>query len=482
MLKLNLNDKELFGNDAGEDEKQDILDSYFIDLEDFDDFYDISNTLSVVSARKGMGKSSLLSRLEYRLQNTAGDCPIIIRTTGNSLLGLGNFDKKDATFLENYWKQIICKKINIEIGKNIGLALSDSSISMVEAAELEGIKNKNIIGALLARIKGKIPGLGVETKTSIPANWEALLTTYKDKHKDGNIWLLIDDIDAKYLDNDEYQNRVGSFFSAIRSLSKDVNGLIIRTTVRTDVWCNLRHLEDLDKWEQYILEIKWTKRQLRNMLAKRIKSYVMRNYPNQPEAKFTIENDYEKLYELVFFSKIRWSGRDQPPFEPINVLANKRPRWMGQLCRMAGKQAHKGQVKIGYKQIDQVLEEFGKLRISDLVKEHKHQFAELVKLIDAFRAGNREYNYNDLIVRIYDKYVAVVKDEKVPSIDGTDYSSLKQLSEFLYRIGFISKSHGDGVHFTHFSDNPDLFETEENFANNIIWAVHPSYRAYLNIK
>lgn len=111
MIEVNLRDKKLFGNEAGEDEDLEVLNSYYIDNDDFYDFFDLDNPLSVVNARKGMGKSALLSRLEYKLKNEEEySKPIVIRVTGNELLGLGDFSSKDQAYLENYWKRIICKK------------------------------------------------------------------------------------------------------------------------------------------------------------------------------------------------------------------------------------------------------------------------------------------------------------------------------------------------------------------------------------
>lgn len=66
MLSMNLKEKKVFGNDAGEDEALEIPNAYYIDNTDFDDFFEFEEKLSVVSARKVMGKSALLSRLEYR--------------------------------------------------------------------------------------------------------------------------------------------------------------------------------------------------------------------------------------------------------------------------------------------------------------------------------------------------------------------------------------------------------------------------------
>ena len=245
MASINLKDKKLFGNEAGEDESLEVLNSYYIDHRDFECFFDVDEKLSIVSARKGMGKSALLSRLQYKLQRDACyNSPIIIRVKGNALLGLGNFKGDDHSYLENYWKQIICKRIIVEIGNRIGCALTSNEMSMVELSELDGLKSKNLIGGLISRVKGKIPLVGAEIKSSLPENLDALLQNYQDENANSNVWLLIDDIDAKFENTPENQAKVGSFFSAIRALSFELKNLNIRTTVRSDVWSCLRHLED----------------------------------------------------------------------------------------------------------------------------------------------------------------------------------------------------------------------------------------------
>ncbi|WP_200862047.1 hypothetical protein, partial [Pseudogulbenkiania ferrooxidans] len=71
---------------------------------------------------------------------------------------LGDFQGKDQAYLENYWKRIILKRIAIEIGANIGIAATDDAMSLVEAAEYEGFKQKNIIGSIISRIKLSLGG------------------------------------------------------------------------------------------------------------------------------------------------------------------------------------------------------------------------------------------------------------------------------------------------------------------------------------
>ncbi|MDO9164315.1 MAG: hypothetical protein Q8Q45_08485 [Methylococcaceae bacterium] len=486
MVFINLKDKTLFGNEAGEDEDLDLLNSYYIDHEDFEDFFNKDVRLNIVSARKGMGKSALLSRLEFKLKNDdIYSSPIIIRVKGNDLLGLGDFVDKDQAYLENYWKQIICKKVILEIGNSIGFALTSDEMSIIEIAELEGIKSKNIVGGLISRIKGKIPLVGTELKNTIPNNLESLLNNYQEKNDNSKVWILIDDIDAKFQNNDKYQSRVGSFFSAIRALAFGLNNLNIRATVRSDVWSCLRHLEDLDKMEQYIIDIFWSKRHMRDILANKILAYIKRTSPESDEAKFKLKSDYNKLLDLVFKSPIIWrNNSDVKLFEAISAFSNRRPRWMAQLCRMAASKAksNPNARKIDLEHINNILEEFGKNRKNDLIKEHQHQFDELSILIDAFRATDKEFKYSNINKILQDNFIKERKVDEIPNVDGSKYCNPEDFGNFIYKLGLISRVHDDGKKFTHFSDDPDLYRSIENRNDNITWSIHPSYRTFLNIR
>lgn len=483
MVSINIKDKDLFGNDAGEDENIEILNSYYVDNPDFDDFFDTSIRLNVVSARKGMGKSAMISRMTSKI--TSDKSSIVIRVTGNSLLGLGDFQGQDQAYLENYWKRIIYKKIILEIGSFIGFAFTSDEMSMVEMAELEGMKNKKIVDSLLSLIRRKLSFVSAELKQSFPDNPEELLKNYQEQYQDSSVWLLIDDIDAKYKDTEDYQTRVGSFFSAIRSLAFDMNNLNIRASVRSDVWSNLRRLEDLDKWEQYIVEIFWTKRQLRDMLANRILSYIKRQFPEASEAKLNINRDYNQLFGFVFNTPIRW--REDPNasiFDAVYSFSNKRPRWMGQLCRMAADQTKKNSLrnkKIDLEYMNQILEKYGQNRKNDLIKEHQHQFNELDKLIDSFRANNKTYTRSTLASLFEGNLIRGRPAISIPEIDGKVYTTLDDLGEFSYKIGLISKLHDNGKNFTHFTDDPDLYRSNENFKDEVTWSVHIAYRVFLNI-
>ena len=106
--------------------------------------------LRIGMSRKGMGKSALLSKLAYSLpRSTEGVKHVVIQTTGADLAGLGTFPEPDFALLQNYWKQILCARFNLELGKRIGVAFGDTRMALVENAEISGFRGKNLVGSLI---------------------------------------------------------------------------------------------------------------------------------------------------------------------------------------------------------------------------------------------------------------------------------------------------------------------------------------------
>jgi hypothetical protein len=481
--QLDLADGELFGNDAGEDEIPTILASYFVDQPAFERFLSTTERLQVARSRKGMGKSALLAKLAYDLQNR--DC-IVIQTTGSELYGIQEPTGLDFMSLQNYWKRVMCARINFELGKNLGFAFSDRSMALVEAAEVAGYKDRNIIGALLQRIKfGRIP---IEI---IKQNHDhtQLLKHAADSLSGYDVWVLVDDIDSTFVNSDEMRAKTSTFFSACRSLVRDIPNLKIRGSVRTDVWTSLRKNEDLDKFEQYVTDIKWTRNELMRILSKKILSYFERHFPEFARSKgLDYRKDAEELIGFVFNRRLRWGKSQVLPFQPVGILSAKRPRWMAQLCRLAGMHAaRQNRTRIETHDISQVMEGFGRMRLDDLYKEHDHQFADLQKLIETFFHGETRYSTKALLDRIGKGYVLAVGASAIPEVEGFRYKSPFQLAHFLFKIGFIlgrreHSDHSDFADFVSFEERPELLIDARNPDDGLMWEVYPSYRNILRTK
>lgn len=486
VLQLPLKDEELFGNDAGEDEDPDVLASYFVSKEAFEPFFSRDRRVSVVRSRKGMGKSAILSKLAYDLQTHGGD-DIVIHTTGSDLLGLAKFDTSDHQLLQLRWKQVLCARINLELGRRVGFAFSDTNMALVEAAEITGFKGRNLIGSLLARLSSKeIP---IEIKTPSAGDSVALLKRASEKFGAARVWLLVDDIDSTFIDTAEMAARTASFFSACRSVMKDVQGLNIRASVRTDVWTVLRTHEDLDKFEQYIIDLQWPAKELELILAKRIYAYIQRNLSDECSAwAWTPKENSDDLIKLVFASRVRWGNSSVPPFQPISIYAAGRPRWMTQLCRMSGVEASRVRSpRIGLSEINSVMREFGRYRLSDIYKEHLHQFSDLQKVVETFANGTRRYSTDAVLQKIAKSYVLRVGVAKIPPIDGFPYESPYQLAHLLFKVGFLLGRVGDPesattASFVRYDERPELLTSFLNPDDEMLWEIHPSYRTVLRIR
>ncbi len=157
---------------------------------------------------------------------------------------------------------------------------------------------------------------------------------------------------------------------------------------------------------------------------------------------------------------------------------------MGQLGRMAGKKAKENPraKKITLDHINFILLDFGKNRRDDLIKEHNHQFDELNNLIDSLRASQKEFTFSDIHVTLDDNFIRDRDAKDIPLIDGKPYVEPKDLGGFLYKLGLISRICDDRKTFTHFTDDPDLYNSIENSKDNITWSIHLAYREFLNIR
>lgn len=313
-FQLDFQDGTLFGNDAGEDEQPDVLASYFVDQFAFAPFLDRNVKLQIARSRKGMGKSALLSKLNYDLEFSGRDNTLVVRTTGTQLIDGPIPVFQNLLEAQSYWISHICSRINGALGSKIGFAFSDTQMSLVETAEISGLKGKNLVGSLISRMRlSKIP---IEV---LPATYnqnpDELLRRAAENLSDAQVWLLVDDIDASYVDSEQQQLLVSSFFSTCRFVAREMKGVNVRATVRSDVWANLRSNEDLDKCEQYVVDISWTKAELKMILAKKIFSWIKRK--TGTDLLFdhlALKEDTDSVIEYAFERTLKWGKHRVAPF------------------------------------------------------------------------------------------------------------------------------------------------------------------------
>jgi hypothetical protein len=315
-----------FGNEAGDDLSPKEIVNFFVEQKPFLEYLSPKNKILLATAKKGVGKSALIRWIEAKVPEIDNSGSLVIRVTGSDLVR-SCFKLTNTLSLPNDyirdWMVRICAIINRRIGAQLSIALTDDQIAMVESAELDGFKNRNILSALTERLTKLLPSIQ-KTKEQIPNEIE-ILKRFSDK----TVWFLVDDLDATYQRTKQENLELSTFFSACRYLSTQTNGIIFRATMRTDVWAMIRRYdESLDKFEQYVSDISWSQADFRTLLFKRIE-YQMNQLGLQdttPPHQVTKTEVEEHIINKVFEKRMLWGNTEKRTYKVIYTLSYHRPR------------------------------------------------------------------------------------------------------------------------------------------------------------
>jgi hypothetical protein len=468
-----------FGNEAADDAEAEELASYFVEQDAFHKFLQVSQKFLVAHARKGVGKSALVQWIGYKESQKDPDA-VIIRCRGADLVrskfNLSNQLETPNDFIRD-WMIRVCSLVNRHLATRIKLALDDDKITLVETAELEGYKSRNLFGCLLDRLQSMLEHGG------------------PTKLKDRTVWILIDDLDATYQNTTAESMSLATFFSACRYLVQDMQGLVIRVTMRTDVWAMIRRYdESLDKAEQYVREILWSQRDFLRLLARRVEASLRSLEIPLPKVPPHVQeaDAEERLLETVFEPKMEWGAEYRAEefgahklvdtYRLLYTLSYERPRWAIQLCKLARESAlRRGATQINKTHIDEIWAEYGAKRIADLVAEHKHQCPDVEELLNGFRGATRQMTRDELFGWINNR----ISTHMAPRIEGKATRKPIEIARFLYRLGFIlarsERSDGTYEHYR-FDQMPDFLTSRTDDDFGLRWEIHPCYREALDIK
>lgn len=465
---IKLDSRKLWGNEAADDESAERLNSYFVMQPGFADFFDADERFLVARARKGMGKSALLRECAFRAE--LGPNNIVISIKGGDLVAQKKVELLSPVEHVHDWQQRICAVINRQLGTRIGLAISDDQIALVEAAELAGLKDRNLVGALLDRVKGKLGFL--ELQHSQIRDDRALLGRAVGKDE-RTVWLILDDIDATFEGSRDEIRRLSTFFSACRELTSNFKGVVIRASIRLDVWTTIERTDEaLDKASQYVRDIRWSRAETKNMLNERISSYLkLENGVSQEQLNSLTDT---KLFRLVF----RNTFPDQ-----IHVWSVARPRWAAQLGRMAGALAVKtNSNRISDGHVKDVLFDYGKFRLNDIAREHKIQCPQIEVIVNSFSKGASSFTTQTLVDYIISQIVPHIKIR----LEDEENPSALAIARFLFKIGFIvgfeALRKADSQEYFYFEQKPDLLVNDSNLDDGLNWKIQVAFHSVLRLK
>jgi hypothetical protein len=477
-MAISLTDPGLFGNDAAEDEDEDIFQSYVLDRPEVDEFIDPKRKICITRAYKGEGKSALLRIVRSKLETD--DLPLIISTTGATLSPESTSADTDGWI--RAWKKETLALIAREVGARIGMAWSDDAITLVEEAEQNGFKTRSLLSSILDRIK--ISAAAIEKTRVGTSSHEATLRRWTSGK--APIWIIVDDVDQNFKNTPAYRMKVASFFIASRQMATAVPQLRFRLAVRPNVWTILKfEFEALSHVEQYTVDMRWEEEELRRLLAKRIEGYLVRTnqtdlLPKDPPNELSREKD---IIALLFQSPMQWGNRERPPHVILHTLSRHRPRWVVELSKVSAKQAKSANhTKIALPDIIACLDAFGTRRIEDTVAEFSPQCPELEEILAAFTRQVEEYKTDTLLKTIENRVLTSV----TPHIAGVaGKASALDVASFLFQIGFLSarRTYPDGryEHIT-YSEQPSLLRARTNIDDGVSWEIHPVFRQALQLR
>jgi hypothetical protein len=135
-----------FGNEAGDDVEPQELASYFVEQSLFQHFLNHKHRINVATAKKGVGKSALIQWSSYKIAQSDQQA-LVVKCRGADLarskFGLSSAITTPNEFIHD-WMTRIATIVNRCLAREYRIALTDDSIALVEAAELDGYKSRNL--------------------------------------------------------------------------------------------------------------------------------------------------------------------------------------------------------------------------------------------------------------------------------------------------------------------------------------------------
>lgn len=477
MQLVGLGDDDLFGNEAAEDEDEDVFASYAYERAEVESFCSSQRPIQIVRAYKGEGKSALM-RLARRRIGLSED-EIVIDTTGPDLSPAA--DIRDFETWVRAWKERILTTIASEIGARIGYAWDDDAISLVELAEGSGTKKRSFVAAIVDRLKLK----DISRERAQVGDAGLLLKRWKSKSP--STWVFIDDVDRNFSGDARDHMRVAALVDACRGIARKLDHIRFRLAIRPNTWSSLKRAhEGLSHLEQYAIDLRWSEQDVLVLLGNRVEGYLKRRLKlesvSPPLSLEPVERS-KQLVSLVFESPVRWGNSTRPMHVPLYTLSQHRPRWLIELCRVSAKGAHeKGESRIAMNAVIAQLPAFGKRRLQDTVVEFRPQCPEIEEILDAFRGQSEQYLTADLLKLIENRVLNHVTP-RFPGLLGRP--GHRDVAAFLFEIGFLfARRDFDDGSYQHldFTSHPTLLSSRTDVDAGCSWEIPPAFRQALELR
>lgn len=462
--------RALFGHEAAEDENVDRLKKYYLKTDVYERMK--SNIpLFILVGHKGVGKSALI-RVLSNDDIAEGRIPIAVQP--NDIL---NLDVSESNFLKKIqtWKDGLA---NI-IFNNLIRSIKDAVIRNPKNAKWKKWVDRfndiasAVIGKKVADLQDEQINLSSTSFTTLFKN-----TIFEEKQ----VIIYLDDLDRGWENSELDIKNLSAMLNAVRDLSRDIQNLKFRLSLRSDVYYAVRTSDETtDKIDGSVIWQSWTNHEILVMLIKRIETYfghkVDDNYLLNTNQNL-ISHYLDSVFEKRFNGNGHWENA--PMHRVIMSLIRKRPRDLVKLCTLAARQAYKNKHnKILTNDLESVFINYSNDRLTDTSTEYKSELPQIKELLLKMKPSKRELDSKTpcLFTRqqLLEKLRNILSMSRLRFKNGTEVSP-ESLAAFLYKINFLTarKNSNGKILRVYYDENQYIYNDFTDFGYS--YEIHPAYR------
>ncbi|WP_099469977.1 ATP-binding protein [Konateibacter massiliensis] len=457
--------RQLFGNEAAEDENIDRLLQYYVKGDIYEKMSS-SIPLYILVGHKGVGKSALLKILQKEDVEKEN---ISISIQPDDIIELDihtdNFNKRIRD-----WKDGLSKIIFQKIIESISTSDYLNRNPWVEK-----------FSTLLFSIVGKkVNELQKETITMSSKDFTTLFKNIIFTEK--IITVYIDDLDRGWENTQNDIKNISALLNSIRDLSREIPNLRFRVALRSDVYYSVRTSdESTDKIEGCVLWQYWSNHEIMVMLIKRIETYFGRDI-NEKELLEKKQKDIKHYLDSVFEERFKGKGHwdNAPIYQVLMSLIRKRPRDLIKLCTLAARNAKKfSHSKIQTSDLEESFNEYSAGRLQDTINEYASELTKIEDLLLKMRPTKKELESGSPCLFSRDKLINKLNNILSMSnytFNGNKVVTAQNLAAFLYKINFLTarKDKDEEIQRSYYDENRYLANEFSDFGYS--YEIHPAYR------
>lgn len=449
------NIESMFGKEAAEDEKFDLLQSYYLKSKTHSQIVSDSK-LRILVGHKGIGKSAIftVARKEEEKNNK-----ISILIKPDDIYQLAKNQEFDEMIRS--WK---CGLIDIIQEKIIEQFFPEQKTFPKVATHIVSWVEKLI-----------------ESHTGVKPNISSHFSN------DKQIYIYIDDLDRGWKSGKEDIARISALLNAVRDLANNDEGLRFRISLRTDVFYLVRTSdESTDKIGNDVIWHKWENHDILLMLVKRIKAFENNDDLEDDTLKKLPQDELAKHLNKYFEPKFLGSGKwyETDIHKILMSLVRKRPRDMIKLCTLAARDAYENdQTIISTQNWKNIFDQYSQDRLQDTVNEYRSELPNIEKLLLAMKPNKSSRRRGDEKAFLFSSSELRKKLKDIAQNRDFVFSNGKiatadDLMFFLYKINFITarKTDESGKIHRHYFEEKRYIIPNGNIDFGFEYEIHPAYR------